>query len=809
MKSLLLTSIMLLLLSLTVQAQQSGTLTGKVLDEQGQPLGFVNVAVLKAADNAVVTGTIADMEGGFVIQSPVAGKYKLKLTMLGYRTTETEAFEINASGSGKDFGRLTLQEDAQLLGEVTIQAMRPTVVALADKTVVTVENTALAGGSTAFEVLAKSPGVWVDQDGNIKLNGKAGVQVMLNGKLSYLGGKELQNMMQSMSAENIKDLEIISNPAAKYDAEGASGIININLKKNETAGLNGSVHGGYQYNELHGYTAGADINYKQNALSSFASLDVAERTRFRLNEMQRTFSGQESSRLNQHIREEARRFTPSLRIGADYDLDNRHSVGVLGDLSLYSTDDRIVTKANLQDGKPANDVLVDALNMATSANANSTLNLHYLGKLDTVGTLLSADLDYVRLNSDNDATFQNRLDSLGNNSPLLEERLLTENPTSYDIYSGKVDFAKQLGKAGKLELGAKASHVKSDNELRFYKDSDGRKVIDTGRSNHFTYKENIYAAYASFSTQLGKFLRVKGGLRAEQTVAEGNSVTLDQKTDRTYLNLFPSLFIQHNVSENYQVSYSFSRRINRPRYDALNPFIFYIDPYSWVTGNPYLKPQYTNSFSVTQVLKQNYNLVLGYAVTKDFIAEIPMQNSADKTTVFQQQNVEDLKSFHATLVAPVQVSGRWQINNNATLAYQGFIKELNDQSLENQQLSFSAQSNHNIQLPKDVRLELNAAYQGPMAYGLYHIKANWGVDAGLKRSFMEDRLDLSLSVTDIFKTRRVEGGTNINGNTITSSQYTGSQSFRVNLRYRFSKGAEFRASKRNVDLEEVNRAGGN
>ncbi|WP_439882508.1 outer membrane beta-barrel protein [Pontibacter sp. MBLB2868] len=805
--------ILFLLLITTVThagfAQVNGFLSGTVKDEQGQPVGFANVALLEASSSNIINGTIADAEGKFQIKSPAKGTYILRVNFLGYAQQDSQPFEVNGENSSKDFSGITLKADAKLLQEVEIQAMRPTVVTYADKMVVNVENTAMAGGSSAYEVLAKSPGVWIDQNGDLKLNGKAGVKVMINNKLVYLSGKELQNLLQNVSGENIKDLEIITNPSAKYDAEGSSGIININLKKNKDTGLNGSLHAGYQHNVLNGYTAGAEVNYKKGPWNSFASLDFAERTNFRINKMQRNFRGQENSQLNQNMREEGTRTVPALRLGTDYDLNERHSIGFLADVSIYNTEDNIRTLAKLVDVNPENNIAIDALNNGTSDNQNATLNLHYLGKLDTLGTTFSADLDYVRLYSQNDATFLNQVDSLGRPSGISIERLMYDNPTNYDIYSAKADFTKSVGKAGKLDLGTKASRVVSDNELKFYEETDGAMQLDGKRSNHFIYEEKIVAAYASYSTTIGEKLSLKAGLRAEQTFAKGNSVTMDQTTERDYLNLFPSLFVQQTVSDNYQVSYSYSRRINRPQYSALNPFIFYLDPYSWVVGNPNLKPQYTNSFSVTQTIKQRYNVVLDYAVTKDFIGEIPEQNAEDKTTYFQQQNVDNMKSLTATFIAPVQVSSKWQMNNNATVLYQKFSEEMDQQLLSNDQVSFIIQSNHNVQLPKEIRLELNAGYQGPIAYGLYHINANWGVDAGLKRSFMNDKLDLSLSVTDIFKTKKINGSTNINGNVIASDQYRGTQGFKINLRYRFSKGSEFKSGKKSINLDEVNRTGRN
>lgn len=529
----------------------------------------------------------------------------------------------------------------------------------------------------------------------------------------------------------------------------------------------------------------------------------------RTNNMLRTTSDNPDVRLKQRMKEEGTQFVPVLRMGTDYALNNQHSVGVFGRVSRYLAEDEVQANTYLRHANPQKDLYVNAANVSKTRYSNSALNLHYLGKLDTLGTTLSADVDYVRLKSDDKASFLNKFDSLGSVSPVSEDLLLSENPTSYDIYSARTDFTMLFDKAGKLEMGAKVSHVVSDNDLRFYTTADMVKHLDESRSNHFVYKENIYAAYANYAAQLGGKWKLQGGLRAEQTVAEGRSVTLSQSTDRKYVDLFPSLFVQHSVNDAYQISYSYSRGIIRPRYETLNPFMFYLDPYTLVEGNPYLKPQYTHSFSLTQSYRQRYNLVLGYSLTKDFVAEVPVQISADQVTILQQQNVDDMESASATLVAPVRVSARWEVSSNATLLYQSYAQKRDDQVLQNEQVTVLAQTNHQILLPADVRMEMNACYQGPVAYGLYKLEANWWVDAGLKRSFMNEKLDLSLSVTDIFKTKKIAGNTTISGNAITSKQYNGTQSFRINLRYRFNRGEKFETKKRPVDLNEADRAGGN
>ncbi len=788
-------------------AQTDSSISGQLQDEKGVGISYANIALLKASDSSLVTGSVTDEAGNFKIKSPSAGSFLLRVSAIGFKNYETAAFNISEADNSKHFGKIVLQEDVQQLDEVKVQSLRPTIVNEVDKMVVSVEGTALAAGSSAFDILAKAPGVWIDQDGNIQLNGKGGVKIMLDGRPTYLSTRELQSMLEGMSAENIKNLEIITNPSARYDAEGASGIINITLKKNELTGINGSVYGGYEHRTLSGYSFGGNVNVKKGKWSSSANLDMAKRPWVRTSTMVREFNEPgASTRFDQSGREEVIRYTPSLRLGTDFDINEKHSVGIMANLSYHDAEHDFRTDSYLKNGAPENNLFIDADNYTAYQFSNGTFNLHYVGKLDTAGTELSADLDYVRLNNKGSADFYNNFYTIEGNNLVDQEILNSDNPTYYDIYSAKVDFSKKISDFGKLELGLKASYVESDNKLNFYSVEDGRKIRDEKRSNHFIYTEYIYAAYANFNAKLSEQWNVQAGLRAEQTVAEGESVTLEQTTPRDYTNLFPSIFIQQKVSDNYQISYNYSRRIDRPRYDNLNPFIFYLDPYTWATGNPYLRPQFTNSFEVKQTLKNNYNLILGYAITEDFIAEIPEQNNADKTTIFSQRNVDDFENISATLVAPVQVTPKWGMNNNLVFAYQKYTTVLDEKPLENNETFFMAQTTNNFQLPKDVKFELSAAYQGPLAYGLYKIESQWWIDAGIKKSFMDKKLDVSLNVTDIFKTRQVVGSANIDGNINSFDQYFSAQSFRVNVRYMFNKGEKFEMKNRNTSLEELNRA---
>ncbi|AKQ45420.1 hypothetical protein TH63_06860 [Rufibacter radiotolerans] len=792
-------------------AQTPGSLTGLVVDEKGQPMSYGTVALMKASDATLLTGTAIDLEGKFSLKAPASGKYFLRVSAMSYANQDLPAFEVTASPFSRDFGKVALKQDAKVLKEVTVHNLRPSVDVQADKMVVSVEGTAMAAGNTAYDVLAKSPGVWVDQDGNIQLNGKQGVKVMVDGKLTYLDGKQLQTMLQGMPADNLKNLEIIANPSAKFDAEGTAGIININLKKNTLTGLNGSVYGGYSYNSKSGANGGVNLNLKQGKWNSFGTIDLAQRPRKRTFSMDRTFTREgQNATLTQSGKEEGESFSPSARFGTDYDLNKNHSVGATVSLNQSRSNSGVNTTSTLFDPRETGAIFNQTGTHNKGKFSNVTLNAHYVGKLDTLGSTLSGDVDVARITEDNFSDFLNDKTFLSGKAA-EQEYFENENPTSYQIYAAKVDYSRPFPSIkGKLELGAKASYVESDNQIDFYIFENGRKVRDTKRAaDHFIYDENIYAAYSNFSASLSPKFTLQAGLRAEYTDSKGNSIPNQKVTPRSYLDFFPSVFVQQKVSDNYTVGYNYSRRIYRPRYSNLNPFRFYIDANTYAEGNPYLKPEYTQSFQVTQTFKKNYNLILGYAYTKDDISEVPSFYPEENKMIFKQSNVES-EVINATAVVPVTITSKWNMNNNVTVARQSYTTLVLDGSkIQNAQTMLSAQINNNILLPKNFKLEVNGTYRSKGVFNVYTTKAAGWVDVAVKRSFLSDKLEANLAVTDIFRSNKMQGTSAVNGNQNVIDMYNYGRGVRVNLRYRFNKGEKFEVKKRSNSLDELNRAGGN
>ena len=799
------TAVVCFFTNVPLSAQERGGLHGRVVNEKGNPLSYANVALMKK-DSSLVAGTLADSNGYFRLSIPAPGRYFLRLTSIGLNEVQSDPFDVSVSEYSKDFGTVMLKVDAKALQGVTVEALRPTITQLADRMVVGIEGSSLSSGHTAFSVLSRAPGVFIDQDGNIQLNGRAGVLVMINNKQTYLSAKDLRNLLESMPAENIKNLELITNPSSRFDAEGTSGILNINLKKNMVQGINGSLDAGVLLNEGEpGFSLGTSINHKSGDWNSYISLNLARRvggrqatfTRLFLGDIQNTYFDQVATGHNLNYG------PPSIRLGTDYDIDSNHTVGTLFTYIRNTGKSEFLSETLLghEPKKPLQ--FIEANNYATNTFTSLRTNLHYTGMLDSLGSVISADLDYVRITNRGESNFYNYYTNLSS-AQTTTDFLYTHTPNGYDIYSAKMDYIRHLSKTHKFEAGLKASHVSADNDFRFYFNNNGL-IPDPLRTNHFKYRENIYAAYLNWNGRLSKKLTMQAGLRAENTVSADVLLTTGEENERNYLDLFPSLFVQQKVSDDYGINYSYSRRITRPGYGRLNPFRFYRDPYTWEVGNPYLKPEYTHAFSVSQSLKKMYQITLNYLLYRDIMAELPVLDADKAITTYTTGNVDNGFYVGMTAVAPLKIRKGWDTQNTLSLSYNKLSILVDNNELVNDRVTYFIQSNHTMLLPWDIRSDVAIWYRGPAASGLYMIDPMWRADIGLRKSVWKKKVDLSLNASDIFKTQRYKFKTNINGNINDFDQYLRFRTFSFNIRYNFNKGLKTENKRRSANVEEVNR----
>lgn len=787
---------------------QQGLLSGSLMDQEAESIPFATVAVMELPDSTLVTGSTTEMDGTFNLKTPENGKYVLRFSAIGFESTFSPLFEIANSDYSRDFGMVTMREEMAMLNEVMIKSWRPRVKVENGKMVMRVEGTAIAAGRTAFEMLSRAPGVSVGQDGDFMINGNKGVNVMLDGRMTFLAPKELQTLLESMPAENIKEIEVINNPSAKYDAEGASGILNITLKKSTGTGLTGSVYGGYLIRNQRLFNGGINLNYNKGKWNSFANLDLSERGYYRPQSVLRTFPGNEDfTTYEQTGLQIEEQFVPSLRIGTDYEFNSNHSIGVMANLIHKNTEGDWNTSSTLSHPVNGPYLKVDAFNNMDENFSNGQFNLHYTGKLDTLGTSISADVDYVILEKESNASFTNNYTYAADDQRILQ--LLENNSVSdYSIYAARLDFTTPLSPSSGLELGIKGSKVISDSELKYFVNEDGDRQLDPAISDRFRYEEEIYAAYASYSNRFNDSWNLQAGLRAEQTYGKGRSFSMNEGNERDYLEFFPNVMLEQKISENYKLNYSYSRRIERPNYSYFNPFIFYLDPFTYVEGNPDLQAQIINSYKLTQTFFGKFNLLLSYDSRDNYFIEVPTPDSESGQTAFARRNLDNFTSYGATLVAPVQLASFWNSNNTVVLNQQEYDLTIDGQSIENDNLFYMVQSNHQINLPLDIKLELNGTYRGPTAYGVYNIASQWWIDAGIKKSFFNDKLDVTLNATDIFKGMEMDINAAFLGNTIQIDQYFDNRAVSLNLRYSFSKNNAQNKSRQN-SLEELDRAGGN
>ncbi len=786
-------------------AKEVSKISGKVLDQNGQAVAYANIALISVESGGLVDGAVSDEEGNFLIESLKSSSVKLVISSIGFKQFESESFELT-QGLEKNMGSLIIEDEMTGLEEVTVKATRPEIIIEPDKTIVNVEGTVMAEGSNAFDVIGRSPGVYVDQDGNINLNGRSGVTVMINDRPTYMSSIDLANFLRSMPAENIKSIEVINNPSARFDAEGSAGVINIRLKKNTVDGMFGNVQFGGQYNGLWVPIGGVSLNVKKGKWSTNASLNYNHFANVNELEIERNFTTEDGiSRFLQDSEIKQRNKNLFFNGSANYEINEKQNIG----LNIQASDNQNSSINNsLTDitSSGTSDIsYLDSHNDASGGSNRIFANLHYDAKLDTLGAKISADMDFTRMNSDSESLLTNQYWTGETQENLSNDRILTLNSMFYTIFTAKSDYVKPLGKGRTLETGVKGSWVESDNNLDLSKSIEDGPFEDQPGSNRFIYNENVLAAYASYKANISEKLSFQAGLRGEYSDITGNSVTLERVNTQKYFNLFPSAFIQHKVSDNYQIVYNINRRITRPNYRLLNPFIYYIDPLTAETGNPNLKPQYSNNIEMNHVIKGSYQFSLTYSETEDAFNQVFIQDQEAKTTTTFTDNFDKTNNVNFRAIVPVQIKDWWSTSNMVQVTYNRFKSLIGDDYLDNAQTSYMLRTQHNLNLPKGFKVELIGMYIGPQIWGQGMIDGFGWVDAGITKSIMKDKLTFSVDGTDLLRSQVIYADIKFADIDTSFRQYRSNQGVRFTLKYNFAKGESFKVKSNSGSSEERNR----
>jgi hypothetical protein len=788
----------------SVKAQQ---IVGMVKDDQGKGLEKTTVSLLKAKDSSLVKLVVTSNNGRFTVNAPQTGSYLVSASFVGYKTAFSQPFEV--AGSGITVADLIISKTAGNLKEVVVTAQKPMIEVRADKTILNVEGTINAVGNDALELLRKSPGVMIDKDDNISLAGKNGVQIYIDGKPSPLSGADLSNFLKSLQSAQIEAIEIITNPSAKYEAAGNAGIINIKLKKNKSFGTNGSLSAGYVQGFYPKYNGGLNLNHRNKSINVFGNYNYNNG----LNRMEMHFDRiQFDTSFVQSNKIVFKNNTHGFKTGLDYFINDKSTIGVV--LNGNIANNEFKTEGPMYfTYLPTNQLnrILKASNNNDMDRNNLNTNLNYRYAV-TGGTELNIDADYgffkIRSNQFQ-PNYYYQPDGTTEISRVIYNML---SPTDIDLFSLKTDYEKNY-KGGRLGIGGKIGIVNTDNDFKRYDVFTSGKVLDTAKSNRFKYKENINALYVNYNKQLKKGIMFQLGLRAENTHSRGTSTGLqkvgtvytayDSTFKRDYTDVFPSASVTFNKDPMKQWTISYSRRIDRPAYQDLNPFEFKLNEYTYMKGNTLLRPQYTNSFGITNIYKYRLTTALNYSHVKDIFAQVP--DTIEKTKGFLTKKnlaTQDIVSLNISYPYQYKWYSFFATTNANYSRYQADLGGGN-RKIDQSVFAFTFYMQNSFKLGKGWTGELSGLYISPSIWqGFFKSGAMGMVDAGLSKTAFKGKGTLKLVVADIFKTMKWSGTSNFTGAESTFRGNGEMQLVKLNFNYRFGNSQVKAARQRKSAIED-------
>ncbi len=791
----------LLLYSITVSTAQNGTVTGQIIDEEGIPLEYANILILNAADSTLYKGGLSEEEGKYILDRIADGSYLIHSTMIGFGNAYSESFKITNSNT-IEIPTLKLTNGIEI-DQVTVTAKKPFIELKADKMIVNVANSSVSAGNSALEVLEKSPGVIVDNNNNISLRGKQGVLVTINGKNQYMSGDEITRLLETMPASNIDNIEIITNPSSKYDAEGNSGIINIVLKKNENLGSNGSVSTQVRQGWRTSHNHNLNLNYRSEKINIYGAGEYYVWGWEQNLQLMRNipFEGGLTS-FNQLANMVETGDGYNLSLGMDWNVSNNTSISLLAKRDQGDEEDLNDNTTNISgDNSPAFSTLkVNTVGNETNNRQNYNANVNH--KFNDNGLDLSFDIDYNTYDNNELVNYDNFFLNDNNEEVDAPFYLRNNRNTAIDIIASKLDLTLPISEKVNLELGTKLSMVNTDNGTKFdHKDSQGTWIDQIDRSNDFTYSEDVMAAYVNGSGAIGSFM-IQAGVRMEHTTSEGRSITLDKSVPRSYTDLFPSLSISKSIKEKHNLSATFSRRIERPNYKDLNPFENYLDQYTFQKGNPFLNPQYTNAYGLNYAMGKKLFVALNYSHTTDAITDVIEQVSAENKNYQTNQNLDDFNNISITISAPKVWTEWWVSRLNYTGFYTDFKSAIPSGTLDNQKFTNMVNLNNELKIPGGWNLEVSGRYQGKLTFGLFEIDPRGSVDVGLSKGILNGKGTIKLNVSDVFRTNNSNVTIDQDDIDFLGIQTNDTRRVTFNLSYRFGNDKVKAAKKRKTAAAE-------
>jgi iron complex outermembrane recepter protein len=785
---------------------QKARITGTLNDAENQAAAFASVALYAAKDSNLAKVAVSKDNGGFAFEGLSAGAYFLKTSFVGYADLIKTGINLT-DGQSLDLGTLRFSTDGILLTEAVVSATRRMVEVKPDRTVFNVEGTINATGSNGIELLRKAPGVQVDNNNNLVVLGRSGVLVYIDGKRLPLSGQELSSYLQNLQAAQIDRIDIITNPGAKYEAEGNAGIIDIKLKRDKNLGANGSVNTTMSQGRYNNYNLSATGTYRNKLISTFGNIGYNKGIGF--NNML-FLSQQNGLLLDEQVFQKYRYGGPDWRIGNDFFIGKKHTVGFMASGNINQNNnsgDNIIALAQNVSGAAVDSVLV-AETTSDEERLNQAYNLNYRFDNGKSGTI-NLDLDYGTYQLDALRFQPNRYFDASRTNLLTEAINQFDTPSDIQIKTAKLDFERPVS-GGQLGAGAKISNVTSDNTFLFYDVANNMAVRNDRKSNTFLYDENVLAGYVNYARPINKRFNFSAGVRAEQTDAKGTLTTFDVTLQEppvklNYLSWFPSAGLTYQKSPMHVWSANYGRRINRPDYNVLNPFNNQLSQLSYEKGNPFLRPEIVNNYELGYTMFYAFNFKLAYSVTADQITRLISPDDVDpRSSYITWDNLAEQRTTSFNISAPFTIKKWWELyfNGNAT-HINNKADYGNGAVVDVQVFNYSFYQQSTFSLPKGYKAEVSGWYSGPGVWGgVFLFESSYSLDFGLQKKFLKDQLTVRLSASDIFYQSYWSGYSKFNGLLSEGSGRNDTRRVGINLNYLFgNQNVKARNRKSGMDAE--------
>lgn len=802
--------ILIVLLIYTISISSQSGISGRIIDKDSIPLTGAAILLLNQTDSAYITGSVSDLDGQFKISNIKPDNYILSFSMMGFKKSNlSQQIKENAN---IELGDIVLEEDSYMLSNVTVIGRRPPVKIEPGKMTINLSSALLSTDGNILDALRKLPGVIVQNDGTIILNGKSGANVLIDDKVTYLSGENLINYLRSIPTESVDNIELISQPSSKYDASGSSGIINIQKKRIKEQGIHIAVSSGLERGKRTRGNENLSLSFRHNKLNINADYSynwgkdyvVLDASGHYLDpvtseplELQKDLVSDINRKYKGHY----------IKTGIDYDLSDKIVIGTYFSANWFNRNKNELTISDFfNNDKIESDSTLNSLSVIDFSYTNITGGANIVYKFAKKGKW-DASFDYQLFDQKDDhlleSSFQTHI------SPLIEDTLSGKTKGDIKIYSGQTNLSYDISDKLAITTGLKSVFVNIGSNALYKNRINGNWVEDNNISSNFDYKENINAGYFQLNAKWSPRFSTEIGLRLENTYTKSNygSAMQDSTFSKRYTHLFPSLMAQYQLTENHGLSMAYNRRIVRPNYRSMNPFVEVRDQFLYEQGNTDLKPELIDNIEISWLFKKRYSFNVFYAhrsnpISLSFLVEdnsrvlIMPRNLSGNNSLGLRIGLNNLKPFDW-----------WTSHINGSLTYRYFDWTIPGKTYKNKATTPMIHISNQFALPCGWGAEANGFYSGKMIEGQTTVKPLWTISLGVRKNLFNDKFSMYIYAQDIFHSLGPHVTVNSNYLYYTSKETNDYRMVGISLSYRFNRGKEIKKSQNDNRIEESKRIG--